>query len=550
VWHAYAGSCGQNTGTGQPDAQSKMLASVDNWGAHIKEISGDFGTLSGGTHKGLPIIIDEWNYASDLGVGKSASPCYSTDQNFINQFFTKAFNMFISSQQYGLVGTAEYEAFVGKDEQMLDGSNKPTLQGQVFQTSYESMIGKLPQPPTPQPGAPTYACSALAATLDPTIQNDYHFTASGQVSNGATVLNASFDFGDGTNITGLMPASGQTTIAAEHKYSGPGTYNVIATVNFGVNGSTQSANCTTQIVIAQTPTGPTYQCSSLNASQDPATVTDFHFIATAKTSGGATLISGNFSYGDGKTSGTITAGTGQTMVAAEHDYGSNAGAKTITATLTFRLPSSSQTAQCSTQINVPTSGSTTGSTKIISQDSFKRVDQSHWGNASDGQKWTGDADDSSAFSIKNNVGVISSGSVSYSAILGPNTTDTQIVFTGRITSFTNSNFGGLLRYKDDNNWYKAYLTDDHLVIQKRVNATYTTLKSVSFDTKANTNYTIRFQAVGSALSAKAWAASDNEPSSWTATATDSSLTSGLSGLRALPQSGVVVSYYNYTAYQL
>ena len=95
VWHAYAGSCGHNTGTGQPDSQAHMLTSVDNWGAHIQQISNDFATQNGGVHKGMPIIIDEWNYASDLGVAGSASPCYSNDQNFINTFFTKAFNMFI-----------------------------------------------------------------------------------------------------------------------------------------------------------------------------------------------------------------------------------------------------------------------------------------------------------------------------------------------------------------------------------------------------------------------------------------------------------------------
>jgi len=68
-------------------------------------------TQNGGAHKGLPIIIDEWNYAWDLGNPGVPSPCFSNDQTFINTFFNKALNMYLADGKYGLIASAEFEAF-------------------------------------------------------------------------------------------------------------------------------------------------------------------------------------------------------------------------------------------------------------------------------------------------------------------------------------------------------------------------------------------------------------------------------------------------------
>lgn len=148
VWHAYAGSCGHNTGTGTPDSQSKLLASVDNWGVHLQQIGGDMASIG---HKGMPIIIDEWNYASDLGVSGSNSPCWSNDQAFINQFFTKVFTTFVNAQQYGLIGSAEYEAFMGKDESMIVSGNSVTYQGAIFKSQFEAYFPSGVPSPSPTP---------------------------------------------------------------------------------------------------------------------------------------------------------------------------------------------------------------------------------------------------------------------------------------------------------------------------------------------------------------------------------------------------------------
>lgn len=148
VWHFYAGSCGKNNGTGQPDAQSKFLSSVDNWAAHLQQIGGDMSSIG---HAGMPIFIDEWNYASDLGVAGSNSPCLSTNTSFINQFYTKVFSTFVNAQQYGLTGSAEYELVMGKDESLLDGSNSRTAQGAIYASQFQTYFPNGAPTPSPTP---------------------------------------------------------------------------------------------------------------------------------------------------------------------------------------------------------------------------------------------------------------------------------------------------------------------------------------------------------------------------------------------------------------
>ncbi len=83
----------------------------------------------------------------------------------------------------------------------------------------------------------------------------------------------------------------------------------------------------------------------------------------------------------------------------------------------------------------PTPGATLG------QDTFQRANQSLWGTASDGNKWAGDANTSSAFSISGDIGKVASGSGSYSAVLGATATNADVVFSSSISSFNNNNFG-------------------------------------------------------------------------------------------------------------
>lgn len=183
-----------------------------------------------------------------------------------------------------------------------------------------------------------------------------------------------------------------------------------------------------------------------------------------------------------------------------------------------------------TPISTPTPTPTpTGST--LAQDSFQRINQTYWGTASDGHVWGGDASTSSVFSIANNAGLLTNGSMSYSAVLGPSTINAEVLFSGSISNFSNNNFGSVLRWTDGNNWYKAYINGSSLILQKKVNGSTTTLATVPFSATAGTAYSIRFRIVGTTLNAKAWATGSAEPSNWMTTATDSSLSSGQCGLR-------------------
>jgi streptogramin lyase len=175
---------------------------------------------------------------------------------------------------------------------------------------------------------------------------------------------------------------------------------------------------------------------------------------------------------------------------------------------------------------------------ILGKDTFQRANQSHWGTASDGQTWGGDANSQSAFSISGNTGRVSNtGSTTYSAVLGPQASNAEVYATGSISSFTNSNFGDVLRWTNGNNWYKAYINGASLIIQKKVSGVVTTLASVPFSATAGSSYTIHFRVVGSTLTANVWASSGSEPGGWMITASDSTFTSGYCGMRFLTQSG-------------
>jgi hypothetical protein len=185
---------------------------------------------------------------------------------------------------------------------------------------------------------------------------------------------------------------------------------------------------------------------------------------------------------------------------------------------------------------------------VLAQDTFQRPNQPRWGTASDGQTWSGDANTVSAFSIAGNAGqVANTGGASYSAILGPAASDAEVLFSGSMTSYNNSNVGSVLRWTSGNSWYKAYLAGTSLIVQKKVAGVTTNLKSMPFAASPGTSYTLRFRAVGTTLYAKAWPSADMEPADWMITVSDLSLASGYCGLRMLAQSGSTARYTSFQA---
>jgi hypothetical protein len=159
----------------------------------------------------------------------------------------------------------------------------------------------------------------------------------------------------------------------------------------------------------------------------------------------------------------------------------------------------------------------------------------------------GDANTSSVFSINNQAGQLGNGYSSYSAVLGASTSNAEILFTGTMSSFAATNLGGVLRWSDGNTWYKTYIDGGSIILQKRINGSYTILTSSPFQAAAGTSYTLRFRVTGTRLAAKAWQTGTTEPANWIVTASDSALSSGYCGLRAQIQAGTTATYTSFTA---
>ena len=182
----------------------------------------------------------------------------------------------------------------------------------------------------------------------------------------------------------------------------------------------------------------------------------------------------------------------------------------------------------------PTSKPTQPIANMVARDTFHRPDQTFWGTASDGQKWGGQANVSSEFTIAGGFGQINriaNGQSLYTATLGPAITDTELLVNASLNTFKSSHIGVALRWQDDQNYYKVLIDQSQLRLFKRVNNKTSTLKTIPFAAQANTPYTIRFRVVGTTLQAKAWQTGSTEPATWMAAATDTSFQTGLGGLR-------------------
>ena len=139
---------------------------------------------------------------------------------------------------------------------------------------------------------------------------------------------------------------------------------------------------------------------------------------------------------------------------------------------------------------------TAGAVTILAQDSFKRANQIFWGTATDGKQWIGDANSIEVFSIVGNAGQVDHAQGTFNAILGPAATDSEVVFSGVVNQFAagaSINMGAVLRWTDNNNWYKALINGSNLQILRHVKGTTTSLGSVPFSAQGGVTYTLRFQ---------------------------------------------------------
>lgn len=113
--------------------------------------------------------------------------------------------------------------------------------GQFVSAVYYSCGNPLKATPVPVPPKPVYKCNSLTAAKISRTQ--YKFTTNASASNGATIKDYVYSFGDGTAATG-----GATM---NHTYAKAGTYKVSVQVRVNVNGKlvTAPGTCVTEIVV-------------------------------------------------------------------------------------------------------------------------------------------------------------------------------------------------------------------------------------------------------------------------------------------------------------
>jgi hypothetical protein len=188
---------------------------------------------------------------------------------------------------------------------------------------------------------------------------------------------------------------------------------------------------------------------------------------------------------------------------------------------------------------------------IIAQDTFQRNNQQFWGTASDGQPWQQDAATSNNFSINNHMGQIqaptNANGGELTAILGQPLTDGEVFVTGTVSDFSHSQLSAILRWTDNNHYYKAFLQGGTFNIIKRMNAVTPISKNIPFPTQAGGSYSIRFRIVGNTMEARAWPFNQQEPTTWMFTITDTNqpFTSGNGGIRANVSAGVTVDIISF-----
>jgi hypothetical protein len=127
-WHEYTCSYKSN--------QDKCLSNLEKWPDHIKDAHQ---VMQDTIHTDLPVMITEWNYASDQSIQPNGKPFEDgmwNNETFMKQWTTRAIQILVenrvfASMQYSVTNTAI---------PMIDNSGALTTQGTTFQSLYEQTI--------------------------------------------------------------------------------------------------------------------------------------------------------------------------------------------------------------------------------------------------------------------------------------------------------------------------------------------------------------------------------------------------------------------------
>ena len=203
--------------------------------------------------------------------------------------------------------------------------------------------------------------------------------------------------------------------------------------------------------------------------------------------------------------------------------------------------------ECATPCPVPTPNLGGGVTQVA-LDTYSRVVTGGWGTADSGQAWSVVAGTASDFSTTGTTGQISLGSVNVERVINnvvsAASVDVILDVQGPVFALTAPiNAYIIARYVDANNQYRVRLAfnTDHTIslgAEKIVAAAFTIIQAQVNQPGVfhivGTWYRLRVQVDGNVIRAKVWAHGTAEPTDWTFSITDSSLSAaGVVGVRAL-----------------
>ncbi len=183
----------------------------------------------------------------------------------------------------------------------------------------------------------------------------------------------------------------------------------------------------------------------------------------------------------------------------------------------------------------------------LAQDTYIRADAGSWGNASDGQTWTGDT---FFASISSNTGLLSTGSPSAFPQLrlgSKAAVDMEVlarVSLGHLSNIVTINS----RVQSSGNYYCAALSSSALQIQVVAGFGATMLATTAVSPVAGSFYWVRFRAIGTSLYVNFWLDGTSEPGGWTLTNSgDTTYSGGGCGILAGLNTTTPVSINSFTA---
>lgn len=197
--------------------------------------------------RGLKSIYSHYNIsASDIAASSSAKTGYvNTNGDVTVDGKVVATNAYTVGRSASLGGK---KVKINDSLSVYEGADrlKSKLSAFVFfnaDGTFKSAVLKVcgnPVRATPKP-KPVYKCDSLTSKKISRIE--YEFTTAATAKDGATIVNYTYNFGDGKTAT--------TGASTRHAYATPGTYKVTVKVNVKVNGKTVVApgTCETTVTV-------------------------------------------------------------------------------------------------------------------------------------------------------------------------------------------------------------------------------------------------------------------------------------------------------------